>query len=150
MLRARRGASFLGRAHIANALELRFLSRIQDRRRALAGRSAIQAALEGATALGAGGDDRFGIVDLRSEPERMFLLRQELRRVEAAAGRLSEDQRLVLACQVGLEMGRAEFCSRFGWSPEKYRKVAQRARARLRHLMAVEERDVLPRGGPSD
>ena len=29
-----------------------------------------------------------------------------------------------------------EFCSRFGWSAEKFRKVAQRARARLRALVA--------------
>jgi hypothetical protein len=32
-----------------------------------------------------------------------------------------------------------EFCRRFGWSKEKYRKVAQRARARLRELLASEE-----------
>ncbi len=33
----------------------------------------------------------------------------------------------------------AQFCERFGWSKEKYRKVAQRARARLRELLAIEE-----------
>ena len=30
-----------------------------------------------------------------------------------------------------MQMGRAEFCRRYGWTPEKYRKVAQRARTRL-------------------
>ena len=31
----------------------------------------------------------------------------------------------------------AQFCGRFGWSKEKYRKVSQRARARLRELLAA-------------
>ena len=35
-------------------------------------------------------------------------------------------------------MSRGEFCRRYNWSTEKYRKVAQRARARLRRLMAAE------------
>jgi hypothetical protein len=34
-------------------------------------------------------------------------------------------------------MDSAEFCERFGWSSEKFRKVAQRARARLRALIAT-------------
>jgi hypothetical protein len=42
----------------------------------------------------------------------------------------------VLACQVALDMDCQEFCARFGWSAEKFRKVAQRARARLRALVA--------------
>ena len=36
-------------------------------------------------------------------------------------------------------MGAAEFCARFGWSVEKYRKVAQRARAKLRVLVGEYE-----------
>jgi hypothetical protein len=36
-------------------------------------------------------------------------------------------------------MGRGEFCERYGWSHEKYRKVAQRARARLRRLCEAED-----------
>jgi hypothetical protein len=48
---------------------------------------------------------------------------------------------MVLASQVGLvQLERSEFCRRVGWSTEKYRKVAQRARSRLRQLM-VEELD---------
>jgi hypothetical protein len=39
-----RARAFVGEAHIANALEQRFLSRISDRRRALSGRTPIQAA----------------------------------------------------------------------------------------------------------
>jgi hypothetical protein len=57
-----------------------------------------------------------------------------LRTLERAAHELSPDQRLVLACQIGLQMSAGEFCARFGWSHEKHRKVAQRARARLRWL----------------
>jgi DNA-directed RNA polymerase specialized sigma24 family protein len=69
-------------------------------------------------------------------------VRDELRRVESLARELTPDQQLILACQVGMQMGRAEFCRRYGWTPEKYRKVAQRARARLRRLLAHEEDDV--------
>jgi RNA polymerase sigma factor (sigma-70 family) len=144
VMAARRGRSFDGRRHLANALEQRFLSRIHDRRRALAGRSPIQAAMESASPLAAVADEEIAIVDRRAELERLVLLRHELRRVEALAAGLSPDQRLVLATQVGLQMSPAVFCRRYGWSPEKYRKVAQRARARLRQLMALEETDVPP------
>ena len=67
--------------------------------------------------------------------ERHTLLRFELRRLELAAHALSPDQRLVLACQIGLQMGAQEFCARFDWTPEKHRKVAQRARSKLRRLL---------------
>jgi hypothetical protein len=53
---------------------------------------------------------------------------------------LSRDQQLVLVSQVCVDMGTSEFCSRYGWSVEKYRKVAQRARARLRVLVEEYER----------
>jgi hypothetical protein len=59
----------------------------------------------------------------------------ELRRLREVAAELTDDQRLVLACQVALGMDCHEFCARFGWSTEKFRKVAQRARARLRTLV---------------
>ena len=67
------------------------------------------------------------------------MLRHDLRRIGEIAPALTPDQRLVLASQLGLKMDGREFCPRFGWSPEKYRKVAQRGRARLRRLMAEEE-----------
>jgi len=50
------------------------------------------------------------------------------------APRLTDDQRLLVACHVGLQMRPGEFCALFGWSPEKYRKVSSRARASLRAL----------------
>jgi RNA polymerase sigma factor (sigma-70 family) len=134
---ARSGATFHSRLHLANVIEQRFLSRIHDRRRALSGRSPMQAAHEAAMSLAALEEAHIEIVDVRAEPERLAILRQELRSVQSLARELTPDQRLVLACQVGLQMGPSEFCARYGWSAEKYRKVAQRARARLRQLMVV-------------
>ncbi len=135
---ARKGAKFSSRLHLANVIEQRFLSRIHDRRRALSGRSPMQAALEAAMSLGLLEEAHIEIVDMRADPERLTILRQELCRVQSLARELTPDQQMVLACQVGLQMSRSEFCRRYGWSKEKYRKVAQRARARLRSLMADE------------
>jgi DNA-directed RNA polymerase specialized sigma24 family protein len=141
---ARNGNAFSSRMHVGNVLEQRFVSRINDRRRALSGRSPMQAALEGALSLGGSGADEVEIADIRGDPEALVMLRYELTRVERLARQeLTHDQRLVLACQLGLPLlSPREFCVRFGWSQEKYRKVAQRARARLRHLMADDEPDV--------
>lgn len=138
----RRGGRFSSRAHVANALEQRFLSRIHDRRRALSGRSPMQAAIETAVPLDCFDHEQLELIDVRAELETLVILREELRSVQSLARELTADQRLLLACQVGLQMGRAEFCRRYGWSPEKYRKVAQRARTRLRQLLAREDLDV--------
>jgi DNA-directed RNA polymerase specialized sigma24 family protein len=142
LARARKGHAFSNRLHLGNALEQRFLSRVHDRRRALGGRSPMQAALEAAMSLGGAGEEQLEIVDVRAELEKLVMLRQDLRRVEQLARDLTPDQRLVLAWQVGLQASGGEFCRRFGWSSEKYRKVAQRARARLTRLMAVDEPSV--------
>ncbi|HTD08354.1 MAG TPA: hypothetical protein VK680_05645 [Solirubrobacteraceae bacterium] len=133
---ARTGSQFSSRLHLANVLEQRFLSRVQDRRRALAGRSPMQAALETSVPLGSTEDTEIEIVDRRADPVQLTILRQELRNVQALARQLTSDQQLALVCEIGLQMERGEICRRFGWSEEKYRKVAQRARARLRQLMA--------------
>jgi DNA-directed RNA polymerase specialized sigma24 family protein len=131
-----RGGVFADRLHMGHALELRFLSRVRDRRRALGGRSPMQTALEAALSLGSPGEEEFAIVDRRADVETLAMLRADLRRVERLALELTADQRLVLACQIG-QMSREDFCRRYGWSQEKYRKVAQRGRARLRRLMAI-------------
>jgi DNA-directed RNA polymerase specialized sigma24 family protein len=138
----RRGASHESRRAVETAIERRFVSRIRDRRRALAGRSPIQAALERSLSLTGTGEHEVEVVDARAELETLVIARMELRRVEALIRELTPDQRLVLISQVALGMPRAEFCSRYGWTPEKYRKVAQRARARLGRLMAGEASDV--------
>ncbi len=135
---ARRGGRFCSSSHLANVLEQRFLSRIHDRRRALSGRSPMQAALETALSLDSGERDQVDVVDVRAELEPLAILREELRRVQSLAQQLTPDERLVLACQVGLQMRCADFCRVYCWSPEKYRKVAQRARGRLRRMLAAE------------
>jgi RNA polymerase sigma factor (sigma-70 family) len=135
---ARSGATFSSRLHLARVLEQRLVSRIHDRRRALSGRSPMQAALETAVPLGSVDESRAEIVDVRADPERIAIVREQLDRLKGAARELSPDQQLVLAAQIGLQMSSGEFCRRLGWSGEKYRKVAQRARARLRRLMPEE------------
>jgi hypothetical protein len=125
--------------HIANALEQKFLSRVTDRQRALAGRRGMAAATRDAVRLDTEDameiDAPGGARDLAD----MVGHRDHLRRIHEVADELSDDQRLVLACQVSLGMESAEFCERYGWSPEKFKKVAQRARARLTNLMAEYE-----------
>jgi DNA-directed RNA polymerase specialized sigma24 family protein len=143
VMQARAGRVFHSRQHVANALEQRYVSRIHDRRRALGGRSPMQAAFETATPLEVSEPERLQIADARAELEKLVILRQELRRLEVLAQALTRDQRLVLAWQLG-QLDGTEFCRRFGWSPEKYRKVAQRARRRLRLLMALEDGSVTP------
>lgn len=140
-----KGPTFASTAHLANALEQRLRSRIQDRRRALGGRSAMQAALELALAREGQEHGAFDVADARAGVEDLVLARMELERIALLARRLTPDQRLVLASQVFLDMRRAEFCRRYGWSPEKYRKVAQRARARLRVMS--EEPSPVPLAG---
>ncbi len=138
---ARKRRAFANRLHLGNILEQRFQSRIRDRRRALSGRSPIQAALEASTSLGRAGGEGVEVVDVRAELEHLVVLRHELRRIGRLARELTREQRLVLASQL-LQMSREETCHQFGWSFEKYRKLAQRARVRLRSLMADEEAGV--------
>jgi DNA-directed RNA polymerase specialized sigma24 family protein len=125
--------------HIANALEQKFLSRVTDRQRALAGRSAMVAATRDAVRLDANDTDDIGLAHGGTDISEAAANRDELRRIREVAAELSDDQRLVLACQVSLGMGSAEFCERYGWSREKFKKVAQRARARLSKLMTEYE-----------
>ena len=133
----RAGGTFAHTGHAAAALELRFLSRVQDRCRAVSGRSPIQAAWEGALAAGGLSEGYADTADVRCAVEELAMMRIELRLLPRLARELTAEQRLVVACQVGLQMSRAEFCELFGWSFAKYRKVAYRARVRLRHLSAT-------------
>jgi DNA-directed RNA polymerase specialized sigma24 family protein len=138
LVHVKRGGTFSNRAHMTNALEQRVLSRIQDRRRALHGRSPIEAALATALPLGHGETGGIEILDVRADVERLALSRHDLRRVSRLVHQLPRDQRLVLVHQLWGEVDRREFCAIHGWSAEKYRKVAQRARARLRAQLAGE------------
>jgi hypothetical protein len=138
----RAGGAFRDHRHVGCALELRFDSRVRDRRRALAGRSPAQAALESSVPL-ADGDDGFPLVDARADVERVVIAREELRRLGDAARALTRDQRLALAAELGpLALSTADFCASTGWTADKYRKVTQRARARLAILAGRAERTV--------
>ena len=133
---ARRGRAFASRGHIANALEQRFLARVQDRRRAVSGRSPIAAALEGAVPFGPS-DDGVELADELADPLRIAIARDELARLRGHVEALTRDQRVVLASQlVGVSC--EEVCTAEGWTPEKYRKVAQRARDAVKGRMAAE------------
>jgi DNA-directed RNA polymerase specialized sigma24 family protein len=130
-----RRSPFDSPAHLLNALEQKFLSRIEDRRRAIAGRSAIESAMARALPVDS---PEYGVGDLEDRTaavEQQVIARTELRRLREVIGDLSRDQQLVLASQVCVDMGVSEFCARYGWSVEKYRKVAQRARGKLRVLV---------------
>lgn len=146
---ARRGAVFANRLHIANALELRFLSRARDRRRALGGRSPMQAALEQAASFAHAGEQSVEVIDLRASVETQVLARDDLRAIRRAVRRLTSDQRAVLASQLAGERC-AACCVRLGWSREKYRKVAQRARVHLRRSVVSDEVAVPSDATPSE
>jgi DNA-directed RNA polymerase specialized sigma24 family protein len=122
--------------HVRNALEQKFVSRINDRRRALGGRSGIEAAIARAVQVDSTDAGVHHVEDRAAAVEQQVAVRSEVRRLREIIGDLSLDQRLVLHCQVNLQMEAGEFCARYGWSPEKFRKVAQRARAKLRGLVA--------------
>lgn len=138
VMRAREGVRFANRAHIARVLEQRFVSRIQDRRRAIEGRSAAQATFEHALGDGFFNGTEEQVVDDRLQVDELVELRLELEHVASLLLQLTPDQRLVLGSQIYLQIDCAEFCGRHRWSKEKYRKVAQRGRARLRELARSE------------
>ena len=128
---AARGQRFADAGAIRAALDQRFQSRIIDRQRALGGRSPITASLHHATALDAIPD---AVGTTAGDPLARVLEREQLGRLTSAIGQLTFDQRLVLRSQLNGQERPAQFCARHGWSVEKYRKTAQRARAQLRRL----------------
>jgi DNA-directed RNA polymerase specialized sigma24 family protein len=134
--RVRAGTVFESAEHLHNTVEQKFSSRVTDKHRALGGRSPIQAAIGQAVSLdepeGPGGQ----LPDAATSLEERVATRLDIERVVELAADLTDDMRLLLAHQVGLDMECAEFCRRFNWSAEKFRKVAQRARRRLRELDA--------------
>lgn len=135
-----RRSPFASRDHVLNALEQKFLSRIEDKRRAISGRSAIESAIARAVPVDS---PEHGVADLEDRAaavEERVIAMAELRQLREVIGDLSRDQQLVLASQVCVDMSASEFCARYGWSGEKYRKVAQRARGKLRVLVEEYER----------
>ena len=140
ILIAARRRTFADGRHIAHALEQRFCSRVTDRRRALQGRSPIEHALATSVRLEAGRSiAQLALHDPRLDVESIVVARDELRRIgRAAREELTPDQREVLMHVVAGERP-GELTRACGWGAEKYRKVAQRARARLRRRVFAEE-----------
>jgi DNA-directed RNA polymerase specialized sigma24 family protein len=95
-------------------------------------RSAIETALARALPLEGADGQVVGVADRRADTERLVEARVELHRLLTLARRLTPDQRLVLFARVALDMSATEFCERHAWSLEKYRKIDQRGRAKLR------------------
>ena len=95
------------------------------------------------------GSEGIEVEDVRAEIERLVLLRLDLRNLGRVIGELTADQRLILTSLVDSEMDCVQFCGRFGWSKEKYRKVSQRARARLRELLEASEESFFASPVPS-
>jgi hypothetical protein len=115
-----RARAFVSDDHVANALEQRFLSRISDRRRAVSGRSPIQAATHAALRPivdheGCGETSPVSaVVDPVADVAARLADRDEVRRLRELADELTADQRLVLACQVALDMDCQEFARASG------------------------------------
>ena len=135
LARARSGPQLHGVRHVANALEQKFVSRVRDRRRAIRGRSPIESALSVAASLSEPDGVAPDPADRRASVPELVARRMDLGRVREVAAELTADQRLLIACQVGLGMDCEAFCRRYGWTPAKFRKVAQRARRRLTRLL---------------
>jgi DNA-directed RNA polymerase specialized sigma24 family protein len=115
---------FPSRAVISSAIETRFKSRIDDRRRAIEGRSAIEAAIAHAVPLDAPGHGAGELEDRGAAVERQVFARTDMRRLREVIADLTRDQQLVLASQVLVDMEPTEFCARFGWSVANYLRAS--------------------------
>ena len=127
---AARGQRFADTDAIRAALDQRLQSRIIDRQRALGGRSPITASLHHAAPLdtitdtvGTTAGDPLARCPRAARREGLARDHQRAQRINWTC-----DQRLVLHSQRDGQERPARFCARHGWSVEKYRKTAQRAR----------------------
>ena len=127
LARAERDPTLTSPDHIRRALRQKFDSRILDYHRAVAGRSPTTHARARTRPLDDTLDQRVGDRDGLD----LLIARETLRELAAAIRQLTPDQQLVLASQLNGETPR-ECCRHTGWTIDKYRKTAQRARARLR------------------
>lgn len=128
----RAGRCFEDAEHVANALELRFRSRIVDQYRARSARPAV-------VALDREGEEGFVLEDPAPRFERGVEARVELARLRELVGELSADEQRVLALQAA-GVSRGEICARLGWKLERYRSTARRATLKLSCLLAAADR----------
>jgi len=136
LIAVRNGQVFASREHAEVALETRFLSRVTDHHRAVAGRSPMRAALERALDVDTHGDIPGGD-DFFDDGDPIGAGRERLARITAESARLSPAERLVIGTQLGIPIDPASVCSATGWSRAKYRKTAQRAHEALRTAVAA-------------
>jgi DNA-directed RNA polymerase specialized sigma24 family protein len=127
LARAERDPTLTSPDHIRHALRQKFESRILDHHRAVAGRSPATHARARTRPLDDTLDQHAGDRDGLDQ----LIARETLRELAAAIRELTPDQQLVLASQLNGETPR-DCCGHTGWTIDKYRKTAQRARARLR------------------
>ena len=127
LARAERDPTLTSPDHIRHALRQKFESRILDHHRAVAGRSPATHARARTRPLDDTLDQPVGDRDGLDQ----LIVHETLRELGAAIRELTPDQQLVLASQLNGETPR-ECCGHTGWTIDKYRKTAQRARARLR------------------
>jgi DNA-directed RNA polymerase specialized sigma24 family protein len=136
VVQARRGNIRADRRFIEHALENKFKSRIIDVHRAIGGRSPAAAANARSVSI-----DRFAEqLPSSRDTAQQVIVSDELRRITGVLSQLTPDQRLVIASQTFGRDTPAEFCESHGWGLEKYRKVAQRGRARLEKLLDAPDR----------
>jgi len=129
----RAGRRFAGAEHMANALELRFRSRIADQHRARGARPA-------SVALDHEGDSEGAVLeDPAPRFERGVEARLELGRLGELMRELSVDEQRVLVLQAA-GVPRGEICARLGWKLERYRSTARRATHKLSCLVAAADR----------
>jgi hypothetical protein len=118
-------------------LEQRFLARVTDRRRALAGRSPRERLLRTAATIGdANLDEVLQVADARASVDEQVWRREELRRLLELIAELSDDQRMVAIHRLFGDVDAARLRQQQQWSVAKYEKLASRARARLTALRA--------------
>jgi hypothetical protein len=92
LLARARPSPFASREHVLHALEQKFRSRIEDRRRAIGGRSAIESAIAHAVAVEGADRDAAGLEDRGAAGARRLLSRERSSgRVSALVFRLSLD-----------------------------------------------------------
>jgi len=127
LARAERDPTLTSPDHIRHALRQKFDSRILDHHRAVAGRSPATHARARTRPL----DDTLHQHAGERDGLDQLIARETLRELAAAIRELTPDQQLVLASQLNGETPR-DCCGHTGWTIDKYRKTAQRARARLR------------------
>lgn len=115
---------------IAGGLQHKFASRIIDRHRANAGRTAAASAHHHATDIDILTEAPHSTYDVSDNAA----ARDELRRLLPLLSQLSDDQRRVIIYEATDAGSPSAFAAQNNWTMEKYRKTSQRSRARLRTL----------------